>query len=199
MQPNDWPASKNTYLERPAGGLFVVDPDSFPSTRERIAGPAVADVPRRRPVLSFLAGAFVQASGGNFSMVQLFNPATSAHVLRLERLLVGHGTLGLITLNQASVALGTLVRRGRVNAYPSASSYGEIRSDQVAALVGTEFASAVNIASGPLELIRQGTLLVFPGTGLIVATDTVNHAMQANFEWDELLEADVFTEQARRP
>jgi len=141
-----------------------------------------------------LAGAAFSASNssaalaGNYSHVQLWNPAGTGKRLIVTEVLLATAVAGSLSLRRHNVALATLSgavpMNKRLDAAPVAS-VAQLRDEQNAAQLGT-FAGSV-MAAGIASFLWKFSepYSVEPGFGLQAVGSAVNEIVRANFQWFE--------------
>lgn len=137
---------------------------------------------------AFWGSAGVAALAGNYSSVQLWNPAGSGKTLCVEQ--ISFGTFGVGTpvtyyLGATNVAQ-TAYTNGRSKQIGGALSTAEIRTGQNAALPTTYTLMPLYAPSGnqTITLKLSEPILLPPGYGLVISGG-VNVAVQGDFEFYE--------------
>lgn len=134
---------------------------------------------------AFYRGGSRGASVGNFSEVQLLNPAGSGVNVNVFRALISTDVAGTVGFRRHDTALGTLDGTGFNLLEGAAASVSEIRTANPGAQSGTErFRIAIPAAEFRL-VIEQWLVELGPGEGVLFSKNTVNQEMQGVFFWME--------------
>ncbi|CAI8692883.1 hypothetical protein [Burkholderia sp. IT-111MI5] len=140
---------------------------------------------------AFIAYGQQAAVAGQYSQVQLWNPATNPNRLVLEQIQLYAGSLCTMLLESSTAALATLIDAGQ------AKKLGGSVSAAAVYAAATGVAPPTNTALGGYSLAANVTttallrepIVIPPGYGLIAVTPTANVGTTATFEWYEELNA----------
>lgn len=140
---------------------------------------------RVKTASSFIGGIYCGAVAGNYSMVQLWNPAGSGKNLVLAQTEYSCKTLCGMYLAVHNAALTTLLGQPANKLTGAAAGVGVTRVQNNAALLGTSILYFHVLASSP-QILRLGDpMVITPGYGVQVMSDTLNVEVAASFEWYE--------------
>lgn len=134
----------------------------------------------------FLGSAFLAASVGNFSHVQLFNPAASGKTLLLRGLVGGSPSATQISINSYNTALTTLFGAGLNGLMGGAAGVAELRTQTNAAELGTTFGRFRVLAGDSRSLSAEWIAEIPEGKGVLLSGGAVNIHVDASFTWEEV-------------
>lgn len=139
---------------------------------------------------AFIQGANSLAQVGNYSHVQLWNPAASGKLLIVTHIniIVNPTAVLFITIRSHNAALGVLTQGS--NKYLSeADGVGATCGVNNAAQFGTQrsyFRNATGATIFKMPSLDTHPLIIAEGLGLILVTDLLNNELNALFEWIEV-------------
>ncbi len=134
---------------------------------------------------SFIGGFYSTALAANLSMVQLFNPAASGKNLVLSQVEMSAKALCGFWISWYNAGLTTPQGTIANKFIGLAGNVGVIRTQQNATLLGTTLLYYHVLASSPQILRFSDPMVVPPGFGVHVSSDTVNIEVAGSFEWYE--------------
>lgn len=135
---------------------------------------------------AFINGGPVGASAGNFSFIQLLNPAASGIIVYVDAItLCRITTAGRVLLTQYDVALTNQFTGPRNKRLSGANSIARVRWDIGAGLLGTQFGDMSFPADVPFRWPLDNPWKLAAGQGLLVEPQVVNMGIIAMFEWRE--------------
>jgi hypothetical protein len=135
----------------------------------------------------FFRGAILISSPGNFSEIQLLNPAASGKIIGVKFMAIGAAALGSINIRTHNTALGTLVGTGVNLQLGGTAGVGEVRTSQPAAEDGTLVAGLSNSAGGTLPVDFGWFIELDAGEGFLCDPNAVNVGFAATFIWREFV------------
>lgn len=135
---------------------------------------------------AFSEGAGLAASAGNFSEIQLINPAGSGITVIVFKALVGQGVAGNVSITNHNVNLATDVGAGRNLLIGGAAGAAHVRTAQPAAQDGSRLARVRMAADEFVPLLSDWSYELGVGEGIIIMPDTVNTILAATYFWIEV-------------
>lgn len=141
---------------------------------------------RSKTGLSFFAGFYHGAIAGNYSQVQLWNPAASGRNLVLTQINYSMAAIGGVFLRRHTGALVTNASSVILNKLISgAAGVAQFRTEAFTALFGTSF-HYIHLLARSAQLLRvSDPIIVEQGNGVIVACDQLATEVAGAFEWTE--------------
>jgi len=134
---------------------------------------------------AFFAGHRQGATAGQFSHVQLLNPAASGVVIRVYYAAGGLNAAGRYRVNAYDTALATLVRNG-VNCLSSgAAGIGELRTVDNAAALGAIIAEIQTGVDNTTPCGGMWPFTLAAGEGILFTSPAANIGVAAQFWWLE--------------
>lgn len=137
--------------------------------------------------LMFTKWANNNGSAGNFTMIQLWNPANSNVIAQIYAIrAVIYAASVSFQLYSYAAALTTLTTTGYSTHLGYGSSGSAVYTDQQAAKLGTQLDSIASAGQWNQELTEPWEFALEPGNGLIVTVGAAGATqMSASFVWTE--------------
>lgn len=179
-----------TLIDRsgaPNVGTILIGDDTF--IDERIIG--LVDVidggkVRTFTALSFVGGYYANASGGQYSALQLLNPAGSGRNLVCTQINYSRKTVWGVYLSRYNTPM-TEDRSVNITnkLIGAAAPVAQLRRGWFGAIVGNVFTYA-HLADSFVSLLKfADPMIIPPGAGIAAVCDSVNVEFAATFEWYE--------------
>lgn len=134
---------------------------------------------------SFFGSSYGVPTAGAYSVAQIFNPVGNNKNVVLESITITKQATGLVFLSYGNTALGTLVSRSGNKLIggvaPTAKCYTDNPTLPLAPIT-LYFAVAAN---SQFDFILKEPMVLQPGWGVSVSTNTLNDDVLASFEWYE--------------
>jgi hypothetical protein len=137
---------------------------------------------------SFMGNLFSAAGAGLLPHVQLWNPPASTKRLFVKKLVVSCSGSGGVQWDWNATALSGLDGLGRSKLADGAASVGERRNQAPAAniLVNPAFMGSLGLAPNiPFILDLQEPIVLIPGRGLLIQSQTVASSLAATVDYTE--------------
>jgi hypothetical protein len=134
---------------------------------------------------AFSRGQALVASVGNFSEIQIFNPAGSGVSVIVYKINVSCSVADFTRVHVFNTALGALVGTGINLLSGGAAAVAELRTAQPAAQDGTFVSTIDAAATSPFERISVWAWELGAGEGVLIATGSVNRSLCTEFYWNE--------------
>jgi hypothetical protein len=126
--------------------------------------------------------AYIAAQAGLNANIQLWNPSTSALNLYVSQIVFYSNGTGGCVMGRFDAAIQTLVRNGARKRLSSAASVAEVR----AASDVQKIVSQIGGLDKTLKFLKfSEPLLIEPGSGLVLATNSQNEDLGGTFEYFE--------------
>lgn len=158
-------------------------------TDNRITGSVeVIDGGRNRTAANqaFIGSSFAGSVGGQYPLIQLWNPAASGKVVVLKSFSIGSSLAGTVDLRANTVALagvgGSLINKRLGGASGGAQV---LNTNAVAITAGSVVSSYMMGANGSIQFQLSEPIVMYPGNGVTADANVVAAAMVASFEWYE--------------
>lgn len=135
---------------------------------------------------TFSRGGNVSPGAAAFAEIQLFNPAGSGVTVLVYRLLAGAGANDATQIRTFNTALTTLVGTGINLLAGGAAAVAEIRTNNPAALDGTQVSQTYAPANVTFERVDVWSWELGAAEGIIIAAGAVNISLAAEFYWNEI-------------
>lgn len=136
-------------------------------------------------------GGWAQLGGtaGNYTHLQLWNPAGRTKNIALSKIIIGSGTGSpVLQLRWYATPLATLWANPNSKKLGAANSTAELRNETPATIYGNGANLKVwGIANTPYPFEFKEPLIIQPGMGLVVVNDTVNSHAYACFDFYEFI------------
>jgi len=136
---------------------------------------------------AFARGGVLAASVGNLGHHQIFNPAASGVIALVRAVIASLGSADAIILTTHNTALTTLVGAGTNLLFGGAAGACVYRTQNNAALLGTEITRVLLQANLPINVALEWFGELGPAEGLVVATGNANIQSTAFFQWIEVV------------
>lgn len=134
----------------------------------------------------FVGGVFNGASAGNFSEIQLRNPAASGVTLLVRDIVLTVSATNHIDLRDHDAALATLGATGTNLLKGAAAANGQVRTATPAARDGTVILSFRLAGDTPLRPVPDWLFELGAGEGFLFTPNVVNVGLTATFAWIEI-------------
>jgi hypothetical protein len=135
---------------------------------------------------AFRFGADLAASVGNYSLVELWNPAASGVTVLAHSVRASNTTGGRVESSLHNAALVTDLGAGRNMLFGGAASVALLRTAQPAAWVGTVIDYLAALNPGWQDWANNWACQIPSGLGLIIGSYAVNQGMNVSFDWIEV-------------
>ena len=134
---------------------------------------------------AFSGGGSLGVSAGNFSQIQLLNPAASSVTVIVHRIRANLSLAGNIEVRTFNTALTTLAQNGVNLLAGAAAGAGAIRTSQPAAQDGTLVRTVRGVAGEGAEVVDTWDWELGAGEGIIVTASATAIEIFAAFWWVE--------------
>jgi len=136
---------------------------------------------------SFFGSAPKGASPGNYSYVQMWNPAASGVDVYIEKIELHGSAVNSLCFSSHNAALTTLNTKVSNKIIGGVAPQAELRDQYSAGMIGTRIVDIdYPLANVYSDLLKGSVAKVPPGVGLIIGDLIVNTAFWIQFEWVEI-------------
>ncbi|MDH5188836.1 MAG: hypothetical protein OEW37_07765, partial [Rhodospirillaceae bacterium] len=129
------------------------------------------------------------ATASKYGCIQLINPAASGVTVAVNSIIVSCNVAGIAaSLHQYNTALAnTSTQQGRNKLNGGADALAELNYEALSAFLSLTYISykVVNGVYMPMQMIETSPLILGEGEGCLVACNSVNQFITADFEWSE--------------
>jgi len=181
---------RNLRGEGKIAGVILMGEGEFQDNR--VSGSVeVIDGGKARTLAGFayMGGVSVAGQAGTYSHVQLFNPAGSAKNLILEGMLISSSAAAQVDFGPQTLQLDQLFPVKPVSKKFSAGGADTVavtrRQNAVSTLLGNAFANVMIQASATVPVKFTEPVVVAPGFGVMVQSETLSAALTVTFEYFE--------------
>ncbi len=178
--------SNNANAATIVGTVLIADGGFFDN---RVAGSVeVIDGGKARTLGggAFMGGVQGGSTAGQYTHVQIWNPAGSGKNVIVESVTYSSGGNGGIYMRTNAAALGSLLGNGPAKLANGALSAAELRYQTLAAFAGGGNMLVLNLAAGQFSTFTfKEPVVLKPGNGFLVIQTIGGNDVNAAFEWYE--------------
>lgn len=128
----------------------------------------------------------VGAVVGEFSHIQLFNPAGSGRILLVHRFVVTALNVIAISMFTHNTELTTDNGAGANLLAGSTAGQGHVRQQTNVSVLGTEVRGWIIVANNPLDFVKEWDFELGEGEGIHVACTSTNQRIVTFTDWTEV-------------
>jgi hypothetical protein len=183
---NDFTLSNYAGVSTITGKVLIGDGRMDDATLQGVVQVVDGGKGRTLSNTAFTLASYSAAVAGQYSRLQLWNPATSPNRLVIEAITLWSTTGSNLTLNDSTVQLASLYDTGRPKKLGGTASAASAYYDSTAAAQAISGLSTYPVVAAQLQTVKLNEpIIVPPGHGLMVAGNVLNNQIQVNWEWYE--------------